>query len=106
MPTLSSRTRTSPPGRAHQVAVEAFGQTVPVELLAGSWRLLYTTAVDVVGLLELERQTLGLAQCGEIYQAFTADGKVTVTSPPSGSLPLCQPGLGFPQMGGSFVPPP
>ena len=46
---------------------------LPAEL-RGTWRLLYTTAADVLVLLEAERATGGLLQIGDIFQTFGFDG--------------------------------
>eukprot|EP00240_Pyramimonas_obovata_P012638 CAMPEP_0118947880 /NCGR_PEP_ID=MMETSP1169-20130426/46820_1 /TAXON_ID=36882 /ORGANISM="Pyramimonas obovata, Strain CCMP722" /LENGTH=257 /DNA_ID=CAMNT_0006894185 /DNA_START=183 /DNA_END=956 /DNA_ORIENTATION=+ len=59
-----------------QVALEKYGvlEDLDTSMLAGTWRLLYTSAPDVVSVLQLEQT--GLFQIGEIYQAFTAEGGV------------------------------
>uniref|UniRef100_A0A7S0S736 Plastid lipid-associated protein/fibrillin conserved domain-containing protein n=1 Tax=Mantoniella antarctica TaxID=81844 RepID=A0A7S0S736_9CHLO len=46
-----------------------------LDLLAGKWRLVYTTAPDVLSVLRLQRDT-GLLEVGDIFQSFTADGKI------------------------------
>jgi hypothetical protein len=53
---------------------QSFDHTTPV--LSGRWRLTYTTASDVLVLLEAERASFGLLQVGEIYQSFDAYGSV------------------------------
>jgi len=73
------------------VALEALWEpTKPLEeALEGSWRLEYTSASDVVGLLALNRfpklplpfappsdEGVTLADCGPIFQRFTRDGLV------------------------------
>ena len=50
------------------------GHTTAV--LSGRWRLVYTTASDVLVLLEAERASFGLLQIGDIYQSFDAYGSV------------------------------
>ena len=45
-------------------------------MLSGRWRLVYTTASDVLVLLEAERASFGLLQIGDIYQSFDAYGSV------------------------------
>ena len=45
-------------------------------MLAGTWRLQYTTAADVLVLLELEKSTFGFLSLGDIYQAFDAWGNI------------------------------
>ncbi|KAK3266694.1 hypothetical protein CYMTET_24704 [Cymbomonas tetramitiformis] len=58
----------------NQLAVEAFGGNIDVDELAGTWRLLYTSAPDVLPILQL--QNSGFVQVGDIYQAFTSEGQV------------------------------
>ena len=57
-----------------QAALEEFGKSVDFRELAGSWRLVYTTAPDVLVLLDAERASLGLLQIGDIFQSFGFDG--------------------------------
>jgi hypothetical protein len=46
-------------------------------VLAGTWRLEYTTAADVLLLLEAERRApFGLLRFGDIYQSFDAYGNM------------------------------
>lgn len=58
-----------------QVALEQFGSDIDYETLAGKWRLVYTSAADVLVVLQLQLNT-GLLEVGDIFQAFTADGSV------------------------------
>ena len=62
-----------------QVAVESFGGPIDYNLLAGKWRLVYTTASDVIPILRAETLSLPTLfgpfsplQVGNIYQSFTA----------------------------------
>ena len=57
------------------MALERLGAPVldPL-LLAGTWRLVWTTASDVLVVLQAART--GAIQVGDIYQNFTADGRV------------------------------
>jgi hypothetical protein len=45
-------------------------------VLAGTWRLEYTTSADVLLLLEAERASFGLLSLGDIYQSFDAWGNI------------------------------
>jgi hypothetical protein len=56
--------------------LEAFGKTLDLQLLAGRWRLVYTTASDVLVLLEAERASFGLLRIGDICQSFDTYGGV------------------------------
>jgi hypothetical protein len=48
-------------------------------VLAGTWRLEYTTAADVLVILEAERRApFGLLRFGDIYQSFDAWGNMCV----------------------------
>jgi len=58
------------------VSLEAFGGALDLEVLAGRWRLLYTTAADVLVLLEAEKRSFGLLTINDIYQSFDAYGAV------------------------------
>jgi len=54
-----------------QVAVEGFERDeLDVQALAGNWRLVYTTAPDVVSVLQLERT--GAVQVADILQVRRA----------------------------------
>ncbi|KAK9803260.1 hypothetical protein WJX72_001611 [[Myrmecia] bisecta] len=61
-----------------QVALEAFGGELNYELLEGTWRLIYTTALDVVPLLGFTDGNLLPLRVGDIYQRFSsvATGRV------------------------------
>ena len=59
-----------------QLALEAFGTDLDVNTLAGTWRLQYTTAADVLVLLEVERASFGFLSLGDIYQSFDAWGNI------------------------------
>jgi len=68
------------------LALEAFGGPLDTEVLAGSWRLVYTTASDVLVLLEAERRSFGLLTVGDILQVFDAYGSVENVINVSGPL--------------------
>jgi hypothetical protein len=59
-----------------QLSLEAHGTDLDLDTLAGTWRLEYTTAADVLVLLEAERRSFGLLRIGEIYQCFDAYGNI------------------------------
>ena len=59
-----------------QLALEAFGSDLDLNTLAGTWRLQYTTAADVLVLLEVERISFGFLSLGDIYQSFDAWGNI------------------------------
>ena len=62
-----------------QVALESLsGQSardLDLDALAGRWRLAYTTAGDVLSVLRLARD-VGVIEVGDIFQTFTADGRL------------------------------
>ena len=61
-----------------QVALEALtpgGNDLDLEALEGKWRLIYTTAADVLSVLRLQRDT-GLLEVGDIFQSFAKNGKI------------------------------
>ena len=47
-----------------------------LNLLAGKWRLLWTNANDVLSVLRLAKDSLGLLEVGDIYQSFSSQGKI------------------------------
>jgi hypothetical protein len=53
-----------------------FGAELDLEKLAGKWVLQYTSASDVLVLLEAERASFGLLSVGEISQSFDTLGNV------------------------------
>ena len=65
-----------------QVALEtldaAEGEDIDLDLLAGKWRLSYTTAADVLSVLRIQRDLgpLSPVEVGDIYQSFSADGRI------------------------------
>lgn len=65
-----------------QVALEtldaAEGEDIDLDLLAGKWRLSYTTAADVLSVLRIQRDLgpLSPVEVGDIYQSFTSDGRI------------------------------
>jgi hypothetical protein len=68
------------------LALDAFGGELQLDVLAGTWRLLYTTAADVLVLLEAEARSLGLLRVGDILQCFDAYGLVENVINVSGPL--------------------
>jgi len=54
-----------------QLGVEHFGTEWEERDLEGKWRLIYTTASDVLGLIQLENSKL--VQVGDIFQEFCGD---------------------------------
>jgi hypothetical protein len=60
-----------------QVALEtldaAEGEDIDLDLLAGKWRLSYTTAADVLSVLRIQRDLgpLSPVEVGDIYQSFS-----------------------------------
>lgn len=55
-----------------QLGVEAFGTRLDYAKLAGTWRLLYTTAPDVLGLVAKPPEGLPVPlRVGDIYQRFS-----------------------------------
>ena len=58
-----------------QVSLEAFGGDIDFAVLEGKWRLIYTSAADVLIVLQLQQST-GLIEVGDIFQAFAADGSI------------------------------
>jgi hypothetical protein len=65
-----------------QVALEtldvAGAADIDLELLSGKWRLVYTTAADVLSVLRIQRDLgpLSPVEVGDIFQSFTADGRI------------------------------
>ena len=65
-----------------QVALEtldaAEGEDIDLDLLAGKWRLSYTTAADVLSVLRIQRDLgpLSPVEVGDIYQSFSSDGRI------------------------------
>ena len=58
-----------------QLGVEAFGTRLDYAKLAGTWRLLYTTAPDVLGLVAKPPEGLPVPlRVGDIYQRFSTPG--------------------------------
>ena len=66
-----------------QVALEGFTYAsnldpgLDLDALAGKWRLRWTTANDVLSVLRLARDSLGVLQVGDIFQTFDARGSLT-----------------------------
>ena len=60
-----------------QVALEAFAAGTPLDraVLAGRWRLLYTTASDVLSVIRLGRD-VGVVDVGDVFQSFDDAGKI------------------------------
>mmetsp|Transcript_7977 Transcript_7977/g.14312 ORF Transcript_7977/g.14312 Transcript_7977/m.14312 type:complete len:202 (+) Transcript_7977:87-692(+) len=54
-----------------QVAVEAFGDATDLGMLEGLWKLIYTNAFDVTGIVDLGR-TAPLLKVGGIYQQYSS----------------------------------
>ena len=68
------------------LSVEACGTTLDQAVLAGDWRLLYTTASDVLVLLEAANRSFGLLDVRDIQQNFDAFGRVENVINVSGPL--------------------
>ena len=66
-----------------QVALEGFtyasgrDPSLDLDVLAGKWRLRWTNANDVLSVLRLARDSLGVLQVGDIFQTFDARGSLT-----------------------------
>lgn len=66
-----------------QVALEGFTYAsnldpgLDLDSLAGKWRLRWTNANDVLSVLRLARDSLGVLQVGDIFQTFDARGSLT-----------------------------
>jgi len=54
-----------------QVVVEAFGDATDLGMLEGLWKLIYTNAFDVTGIVDLGR-TAPLLKVGGIYQQYSS----------------------------------
>jgi hypothetical protein len=66
-----------------QVALEGFTYAsnldpgLDLDALAGKWRLRWTNANDVLSVLRLARDSLGVLQVGDIFQTFDTCGSLT-----------------------------
>jgi len=61
--------------RAQATLENLAGGDLDLEKLSGKWRMVYTTAGDVLSVLRLGRDT-GAVEVGDIYQSFDARGNI------------------------------
>lgn len=73
------------------LSLEAYqGDAIDYALLPGSWKLEYTTAPDVSGVIDAQRLPLGLLKVGDIYQQFSTTDEAVCKNIINLSLPLLQ----------------